>query len=326
MRRKSAGSKLPGGGGVILVDKTEGCTSHDVVLALRALLRLAAVGHTGTLDPAATGLLLACAGNATKLSPYLSGQDKEYVGTVTFGAVTDSLDASGTVIERRPVGGRVDEAKVRDAMKSLTGEIEQTPPMTSAVKVGGVRLHRLARRGVEVPRPARVVTVHSFDLTGCGPATADFRVVCSSGTYVRSLAADLGERLGCGGHLSRLRRVRVGRFSVDDALTVDEMASRGREATLAGALIPPARALDFLPYVALDAAGLDALRHGGRARAGSILQWSPGLTEAPGVIRVLDEGGALHAIGSATGLSKDGAPSGVKPVRVLQHSGSKSGG
>jgi tRNA pseudouridine55 synthase len=311
---------------VILLDKTEGCTSHDVVLALRALLRLGAVGHTGTLDPAATGLLVACAGNATKLSSYLSGQDKEYLGTVTFGAVTDSLDASGTVVERRPVGGRVDETKVREAMAFLTGEIEQTPPMTSAIKVGGVRLHRLARRGVEVPRPTRVVRVRSFNLIRCGAGTADFSVVCSSGTYVRSLAADLGEKLGCGGHLSRLRRVRVGRFSVDDALTVDEMVSRGREATLAARLIPSAQALDFLPHVVLDAAGIDALRHGGHADAKSIAEWSPDVTEAPEAIRVLDDGGALCAIGAATGVSKAGAPAGVRPVRVLSNSGSRSRG
>jgi tRNA pseudouridine55 synthase len=304
MRGKSAGSELPGGGGVILVDKAQSCTSHDVVLALRALLRLAAVGHTGTLDPMATGLLVVCAGAATKLSPYLSGQDKEYLGTVTFGTITDSLDSSGAIIERRTVTGCVDEARLRDAMAFLTGEVEQTPPMASAVKVGGVRLHRLARRGVEVPRPSRVVRVHAFELIRCGADTADFRVVCSSGTYVRSLAAELGEKLGCGGHLSRLRRTRVGRGAV-----------------LAGRVIPPAQALDFLPYVVVDGAGLEALRHGGRAQAGSILKWTLDLAEAPAALRVLNEDGALCAIGSATGVAEDGKPAGVKPVRVLRSSG-----
>lgn len=306
------------------MDKAQGCTSHDVVLALRALLRVAAVGHTGTLDPMATGLLVMCVGVATKLSPYLSGQDKEYLGRVTFGAVTDSLDASGEVVERRPVGGRVNEERLVSAMASLTGDVEQTPPMASAIKVGGVRLHRLARRGVEVARPARTVKVHSFDLIGYGAETADFRVVCSSGTYVRSLAAELGEKLGCGGHLSRLRRTRVGRFSVGDALTLDEMVSRGREAVMADDLIPPAQALDFLPYVVVDGDGLDAMRHGDRAQGTCILDWTLDLAAAPAAIRVLDESGSLRAIGAATGMSEGGKPAAVRPVRVLRSFGSGS--
>ena len=322
MRKMSAGSELPAGGGVILVDKAQGSTSHDVVLALRRLLRIAGIGHTGTLDPMATGLLVLCTGTATKLSPYLSGQEKEYLGTATFGAVTDSLDATGKVIDRKPVEGCVDARKLRRAMASLTGELQQVPPMASAVKMNGVRLHRLARRGVEVQRRARPVNVRVFELIRCGGDTAEFRVVCSSGTYVRCLAAELGDALGCGAHLSRLRRTRVGRFSVDGVLTVHEALRIGAEAVLANHLIPAAQALDFLPFVVLDHAGIGAVRHGRPAPAASVLDWDPDLVRRPGAIRVIDENGILRAIGAAD-LAEGGKPGEIRPLRVL---GSPSSG
>lgn len=303
---------------MILIDKAQGITSHDAVTAIRRLLRMTSVGHTGTLDPMASGLLVLCMGAATKLSPYLTGQEKEYLGTVTFGAVTDTLDATGEVLERRRVRGDLKACEVERAMRSLTGEIDQVPPMASAVKVDGVRLHRLARKGLEVSRKARKVRVDAFDLIHFGGETADFRVVCSSGTYVRCLASELGEALGPGGHLSALRRVRVGRFDVENAHSLDNLRAEGAEDVLGRCVIPAAQAMDFLPSVVLDKAGMRTLRNGGVVPAGRVVRWDSGLAGAPQKLRVLDEAGGLAAIGAATDLREDGGPEGIRPVRVLQ--------
>lgn len=321
MSHRSAGSGAPGTGGVVLVDKNRGSTSHDAVLALRRVLRIRSVGHTGTLDPMATGLLLLPVGAATKLCPYLSRLEKEYLGTVVFGVITDSFDATGRVLERRQVEGSLEPEALRREMESMTGEIDQVPPMASAVKVDGVRLHRLARRGLEVERKARKVKVFSFELIDCRPDSADFRVVCSSGTYVRSLVAELGQRLGCGGHLGSLRRTRIGRFEVDGALKVEAMEEEGAEGILSRRLIPAAEAVDFLSAVVLDEDGLRILRNGGQPPQSSVLDWKPALEAGHDVIRVLNERGELCALGAATDLDRRGLPRGIRPVRVLVGSG-----
>jgi tRNA pseudouridine55 synthase len=312
MKSNAGGSMLPRGGGVLLVDKAQGVTSHDVVNAMRGVIGIKAVGHTGTLDPMATGLLVMCLGPATKLSPYLSGQEKEYLGTVTFGAVSNTLDATG-VLERRSLAGGIDKDRVTAAMAALTGDIDQVPPMTSAVKVDGVRLHKLARQGIEVSREPRRVRVKVFEPARIGDEDAEFRVVCSSGTYVRCLAADVGEALGCGGYLSSLRRVRVGRFNVADARTVDELSAEGVKEILAGRVIPPAQAVDFLPFVVLDGEGMRTLRNGAVCPAGAVTDRSPGLGDGTGAVRVLDQNGGLSAIGAV-----DEASGGIRPVRVLK--------
>lgn len=296
-----------------MVDKTQGVTSHDVVEALRRATGLSAVGHTGTLDPMATGLLVICLGVATKLSRYLSGQVKEYLGTVTFGAVTDTLDAAGAVLERRPLAGGIDARKVAAAMAALTGEIKQVPPMASAIKIGGVRLHKLARKGIEIPREPRTIRIELFELIRCGEDDADFRVVCSSGTYVRCLAAEVGEAIGFGGFLSALRRVRVGRFVVADSLTVEEISERWARGGPEGLVIPAAEAMDFLPFVVLDGEGMRALRNGGVAPAERIIDRGPGSARGPDTLRVLDEEGGLSALGAIDEVS-----GGVRPVRVLR--------
>jgi len=308
---------LPQGGGVVLVDKPAELTSHDVVAALRRMTGTRAVGHTGTLDPMATGLLLLCLGPATKLTPLFAGHTKEYVGTVRFGIVTDTLDATGEILEKKPLPEGLDEEAVRLAMERLTGEIEQIPPMASAVKVGGVRLHRLARKGIEVERRPRKVTVEVFELLGVGEDSADFRVVCSAGTYVRSLAAELGRILGVGGHLSELRRTSVGRFHVRDAWALEDLRALGREELLERCVVPAAEALDFLPYVVLEEGSLRALRRGAAVPGEAIVKWGEGEGAPARRIRVLDERGGLNAIGEATGFSADGRPVGVRPVRVL---------
>ncbi len=216
-----AGAAGPEGDGVVtglvVVDKEPGWTSHDVVARLRRVFGQRRVGHAGTLDPDATGVLLVGLGRATRLLRFLTALPKTYVAEIVLGTATSTLDASGEVVGEWDMSGVTPE-RVRAAAAHLTGDIRQTPPMVSAVKVGGRRLHALARQGVEVPRAPRPVTVHCFDVEPAGePGAYRAEVVCSSGTYVRVLAADLGTTLGGGAHLRRLRRIRVGSFGEADA-------------------------------------------------------------------------------------------------------------
>ncbi len=208
--------------GLLLIDKPGGMTSHDVVDRVRRALGTRKVGHAGTLDPMATGLLVVGVGRATRLLRFLSGLDKEYEGTGRLGEETDTLDAEGRVTRRVPVEG-ISRAGVAAAMAGLTGDLEQRPPAYSAVKVGGVTLHRAARRGQEVEAPPRSVRVDRFDLVSFDGRDFGFRVRCSSGTYVRVLVADVGSALGCGAHLVALRRTRVGPFGLDEAVALDSV-------------------------------------------------------------------------------------------------------
>jgi tRNA pseudouridine55 synthase len=216
----SAGLSSPGPAvttGLVVVDKEPGWTSHDVVAKLRGTFGQRRVGHAGTLDPDATGVLLVGLGRATRLLRFLTALPKTYVAEIVLGTATSTLDASGEVVGEWDMSAVAPE-RVRAAAAHLTGDIRQTPPMVSAVKVGGRRLHTLARQGVEVPRAPRPVTVHRFEIEPAGePGTYRAEVVCSSGTYVRVLAADLGTTLGGGAHLRQLRRTRVGSFGEADA-------------------------------------------------------------------------------------------------------------
>lgn len=207
--------------GLLVVDKPAGITSHDVVDAARRALGTRKVGHAGTLDPLATGILLLGVGRGTRLLRFLSGLDKEYEGTARLGVETDTLDAEGRVTGRSEVRVSRDEAQA--AMAALTGDLMQAPPAYSAAKVGGVTLHRAARRGEVVEAPPRPVRVDAFDLTAWRPPDLDFRVLCSTGTYVRVLVADAGRALGCGAHLTRLVRTRIGPFAVDHARPLDAL-------------------------------------------------------------------------------------------------------
>ncbi len=212
--------------GLLVVDKPAGWTSHDVVAKLRGATRQRRVGHAGTLDPDATGVLLVGLGRATRLMRFLQETTKEYRGEIVFGVATSTLDAAGEALAR--VAMPVSEAEVRVAMARFVGAIEQVPPMVSALKVDGRRLHELARQGKEVDRAPRPVTVHRFELESFTPGDfprATVLVECSSGTYVRSLAADLGEALGGHAHLAGLRRLRVGGFTLDDAHPLDVLVA-----------------------------------------------------------------------------------------------------
>lgn len=237
--------------GICIVDKPAGWTSHDVVARARRVLGTRKVGHSGTLDPMATGVLVLGVGAATRLLRFITGVDKTYEATIRLGVETDTLDADGevTVVHRM---SEPDPAAVAAAASSLTGEIDQVPPMVSALKVGGRRLHELAREGVEVERPPRRVTVRRFEVTPTpDPMVWDAVVECSSGTYVRSLAADLGRALGGGAHLTALRRTAVGPFAIDEAHPLESLD-----------VLPSADGVRHLPRVQVDADLATAVGHG----------------------------------------------------------------
>lgn len=263
--------------GVAVVDKPAGCTSHDVVGRCRRIFGQKKVGHGGTLDPDATGILLVGLGRATRLLRFLAPLPKSYVAEVVLGVATSTLDDAGEVVATYDMAG-VGLDDVRAAATAFVGDIEQIPPMVSAVQIGGRRLHELAREGIEVERAARPVTVHRLEVfPGAETGTFRIEVDCSSGTYVRTLAADIGTALGGGAHLRRLRRTAVGRFS--EGVSLDEL---GPEHVLA-----PAAAVAHLAPVTVDAGLAEAVSYG------KVLDvaWA-----GEGPWAVLDGGGALLAV------------------------------
>jgi len=206
--------------GVLLVDKPSGMTSHDVVYRLRRKLQIQRIGHAGTLDPMATGLLIMLIGKATRISQYLISVDKVYEGEITLGSTTNSQDAEGEVMESRPVPP-LTEAEILSTMKTFLGDQYQIPPMFSAIKVGGVPLYKKAREGEVVEREPRFIRVSAFELLSLSLPKLTFRLDCTKGTYVRTVAHDLGGKLGCGAHLSALRRTGSGKFKIDQCTTLD---------------------------------------------------------------------------------------------------------
>ena len=208
--------------GVLLVDKPGGMTSHDVVYHLRRKLQMKKIGHAGTLDPMATGLLVMLIGKATRISQYLISVDKVYEGEATLGVVTDSQDAQGEVMETRPVPP-LTETQVRETMRGFLGDQYQMPPMHSAIKIGGVPLYKMARKGEEIEREPRFIRIASFELTSFALPKLTFTVHCTKGTYVRTIAHDLGNKLGSGAHLSALRRTGSGKFNISQCLPLDQI-------------------------------------------------------------------------------------------------------
>jgi tRNA pseudouridine55 synthase len=279
--------------GLVVIDKPPGCTSHDVVARCRRIFSLKKVGHGGTLDPDATGVLLVGLGQATRLLQFFSGLPKRYIGEVVLGVATSTLDAAGEVTGTWDMQAiTLEEAQAGAAQ--LTGEIAQVPPMVSALKVGGRRLHELARAGIEVERPARLVRVTSFDvaLVGMGESgpVLSIDVECSSGTYVRSLAADLGSALGGGGHLRGLRRTRVGDFTLDDAVSLDGLETLPEPAS---AVTPPGEALRGMSRAVVGPSEAVRLRHGQLLPLDLLSE--AGAT-GPGPWAVLDGDGTLVAV------------------------------
>jgi tRNA pseudouridine55 synthase len=286
-----AASSLPPLGGVLAVDKAEGPTSHDVVARVRRTLGERRVGHTGTLDPFASGLIVLCLGPATRLAEYLSALDKEYVACVRFGQRTTTHDREGDVVAESDAWRALGEEDVARALPAFVGPLLQQPPEFSAKKVGGVAAYRKARRGEVVDLAPAPVTVYALELLSYEPPLARVRVVCSSGTYVRALARDLGDALGVGAHLTELRRTRVGPFRVEDAAPAAALDDRDR---LLARVLPPARALAHLPTVSLGEQEVRRLAHGQEVDApdGDLPEGRP--------LAVL-RGGALVAVATSVG-------------------------
>ncbi len=287
--------------GLVVVDKEAGWTSHDVVARCRRIFGQRRVGHAGTLDPDATGVLLVGLGRATRLMRFLTALPKTYEGEVVLGTATSTLDASGEITGTWDMGS-VGLAEVRAAAEGLTGSIEQVPPMVSAVKVGGQRLHALARQGLEVDRAARPVTVHRFEVApAMSPGVFRIEVECSSGTYIRVLAADLGTALGGGAHLRNLRRTRIGSFTVEDARVVDELTP--------ALVLSPAQALRDLDQVVVTP---DVQQHIARGLA---LDRVPLGVTGDGPWGLVDEGHRLLAVYEATETDR------IRPAVVLEAAG-----
>lgn len=279
--------------GLVVVDKPAGWTSHDVVARLRQDFGIRRVGHAGTLDPDATGVLLVGIGRVTRLLRFLSETGKAYQGEVAFGVATDTLDATGEVTERRPMP--VTRAEVKAAAGRFVGEIEQIPPMVSAVKVGGRRLHELARQGEEVERAPRRVRIDRIELEafeGGDFPRARLLVECGSGTYLRSLAADLGQALGGVAHLAWLRRLRVGPFTLEEAHTLEVVA-----ADPARVLLPPVEAVRHLDRVDVDADVARGVSHGAIFPVATLgPPGVPGMPPGAGPVAVVGPEGTLLAL------------------------------
>ncbi len=219
--------------GVLVIDKPGGMTSHDVVMRVRRILGVKKIGHTGTLDPMATGLLPLCIGGATKIARFLEGGEKEYRATIKFGVETDTYDAEGKVVAESDTSG-VNEEMVLEALTQFKGKIQQIPPMYSAVKIGGTPLYKLARKGITVEREPKEVEISDIDVEEFTMPLLTMRITCSKGTYIRTLCHDLGSAVGCGAHLVALRRTRSGYFSIQDAITLDADKSEMIES-----IVPP---------------------------------------------------------------------------------------
>lgn len=292
--------------GLLLVDKPAGMTSHDVVDRVRRAAGTRRVGHTGTLDPAATGLLILCIGNATRLSEHLTGLDKTYQGILRLGVTTASYDLDGEVLQERPVP-EVTAAEIQAVCDHYVGEIGQVPPMVSAVKVGGERLYKLARKGETVEREARPVTVYEFQVLSYQKPDVEVIVRCSRGTYVRSLCHDVGEELGCGGVLAQLRRTAVGRYCIADAITLEEMTDRE---VVEKRLLPMDDALD-LPVVVVNRLGRNAVLSGGKL---TIAELRAPASVQEGWVQVKGEEGHLLALGT---VERSAMGAVVQPKRVF---------
>ncbi|HTN42898.1 MAG TPA: tRNA pseudouridine(55) synthase TruB [Nitrospiria bacterium] len=247
--------------GFLNVNKEAGWTSHDVVARLRSVLKIQKIGHTGTLDPAATGVLPICLGKATKLARFLTETDKEYRAVMRLGETTDTQDATGKVLSRREAEG-LTEGRVRDALVSFHGAIRQIPPMYSAVKVDGQPLYKAARAGREVDRPPRTVVIHRLELLKMEGVDVTMEVACSKGTYVRTLCADIGERLGPGAHLRRLERTRSGPFRIEDALTLPALEADVKAGRIRERILPAHAVLKDFPSMSVTGHGARLLMHG----------------------------------------------------------------
>jgi tRNA pseudouridine55 synthase len=272
--------------GIFVIDKSSGMTSHDVVQAIRKKFRMSKVGHFGTLDPMATGVLPVAIGRATRIAQFISNSPKEYEGELRFGFATNTYDREGVAT----TGERPLEGNVEKAMRALTGTLQQVPPPFSAKKIGGVPAYKMARRNREVPLTAVQVEVHQFELLALDPPHMRFKVVCSPGTYIRSLAHDLGQRLSCGAHLTSLRRTRSGEFRIMDAVGLDSVS--------AGDLFPIDRLLESMLQIEVSGSDESKVAHGNAIPSPGLRPPSPdgrGIQESQ-FVRIFNKQGQFIAI------------------------------
>ncbi|HYJ13158.1 MAG TPA: tRNA pseudouridine(55) synthase TruB [Thermomicrobiales bacterium] len=290
--------------GYVVIDKPLGWTSHDVVARVRGIVAERRVGHAGTLDPAATGVLPVAVGLATRTVEYLAVADKAYRATIRFGVTTDSADSEGDVIAETDASG-LDLAAIRLAMERFRGEIEQVPPMHSAIKVNGQRLYDLARAGVTVEIAPRTVVIRSLEVVEWSSPHLTVDIVCSKGSYIRSLARDLGEAVSTGAHLAALRRTRTGPFTLEQSLTLDDLVARLDNGTWDEIALPPDTVLSAMPRLDLD--GKASIDWGqGKTVKGSGKVW------AGSMVRAYDVDGFWRGVGLA-----DDAGDTVQPVKVV---------
>jgi tRNA pseudouridine55 synthase len=283
--------------GFLNVDKPAGWTSHDVVAKVRSWLRGAGgpkVGHVGTLDPMATGVLPLCIGKATKVASYLAAEEKSYRAVMKLGERTDTQDATGTVLTSVQVGP-VDRGQLEAVCAEFVGTIRQLPPMYSAVKVGGTPLYKAARAGRVVERSPREVHIASLLILEIDGPLVTLDVDCSKGTYIRTLCADIGDRLGVGAHLHQLQRRRVGPFTLEQAITLDQVEAAVASGTITGLLVPVDHALAHLPLVTVDAAAAERVRHGAPLPARAVTAAAPLAVGQEVCIRLA--GGDVIAVG-----------------------------
>lgn len=272
---------------VINLNKPKGISSQQAVTRVKRITGVKKAGHAGTLDPMATGILLVCTGEATKITRFLSDLDKEYLAVMKLGEKTDTYDSEGTVVQRNE-DFSLEKEDIENVLAGFRGTIEQTPPMFSALKMGGRPLYSLARRGIMVERACREITIHEMEITEFSPPFVGMRVLCSKGTYIRSLCNDIGEILGMGAHITSLQRTLIGRFRIEDSVTLDELQN---SPAAGSAFVSIDEALGHLGEISLDE------RDFTRAKNGlSITQHIPGLPQGS-FVRVKDPLGHLFAIG-----------------------------
>lgn len=296
-------------GGYLNVDKPRDWTSTDVVRKLKGMTRIKKIGHGGTLDPIATGVLPVCLGNGTRFAEMILLGTKEYRITLTMGATTNTYDSEGDVIEEHEYA-HITREDVEMVLKDFRGKFEQTPPMFSAVKHNGKRLYELARQGIEVERKTRQVEVKRLDLTGWSPPETEFEVECSRGFYARSLVHDVGQALGCGAHLSGLVRTKAGRFGLKDAYSLEEIQEHVDAGNWQKLVVPIDFTLQHLPSVQLDPIAAEAVQHG---QALSVAQFGPPAGTMPGQqVRAYNSDSELIAI-----LAFEPDRYGWRPEKVL---------
>ena len=295
--------------GVLNVRKTAGPTSHDIVNEVRRIFGLKKVGHAGTLDPMATGVLVVCMGKATRIVEYLVGVPKEYRAKMILGASTDTQDSTGVIISESDASS-VTRSMLEDAVKAFVGDIEQIPPMVSALKHQGKPLYKLARQGITIERSARKINIYSIEVLNFTPgqkAEAEILVNCSSGTYIRTLCADIGEKLGCDAHMSMLDRTRVGRFTIEESSSIEQLYQMKSEGRLNTALVSIGDALDDMPSITLSNEDIMNVLHGLPVKTTT-------LTETDDTVRMLSPEGQLIALGTVAAKDCEII---IKPRKVL---------